>query len=121
MLILQKDDKYGQDLRSEIASSLITTLGAANVKVAKYDNPITFADASERDAPPTARSCKRELANFEPQATLVFGTTEGAEVAGAYFAVTNALSRTPGRIIFSHGVTSAVRPWPTACLPRCTR
>lgn len=109
VLILHKDDKYGQDLRTEIAPSLINSLGAANVKVAKYANPATFEDASDRRAAYGA-TVQDQLAGFEPQATLILGTSEGAEVAGAYFTITSALGRTPGKIIFSHGVTSAMAP-----------
>lgn len=107
VLILHKDDKYGQDLRTEIAPALINTLGAANVKVAKYANPTTFQDSSERRAAYGA-VVQEQLTSFEPQATLILGTSEGAEVAGAYFTITSALGRTPGKIIFSHGVTPAV-------------
>ena len=107
VLILHKDDKYGEDLRTEIVPPLLRALGTSNVKVGPYPNPLTIPDGTERRSE-YGRIISQELTDFEPQVTLILGTSEGAEIAGAYFAVSNNLQRVPGKILMSHGVISVV-------------
>ena len=102
VLILYKDDKYGQDLQSEISPALFADLGMANVKIAKYDNPITIPDTIMRRQK-YGMIIGQALTDFEPQAVLILGTNEGAEVGGAYLTVIGGLMKTPGKLIFSHG------------------
>ena len=103
VLILYKDDKYGQDLQGQIAPQLINELGMANVKIAKYDNPVTVPDATERRQR-YGMIVAQALSGFDAQATLILGTSEGAEVGGAYLTVVSGMGATPGKLIFSHGV-----------------
>lgn len=102
-LILYKDDKYGKDLQEQISPALISLLGPANVKIAKYDNPITIPDQTERRQK-YGQIIGQALADFEPQSVLILGTSEGAEIGGAYLTVASASNKSLGKIIFSHGV-----------------
>jgi hypothetical protein len=111
VLVLYKDDKYGDDLQRQIAASLIQRLGAANVKLAKYDNPITLPDTADRKAKYgmiVGQAMQSFGANVSPDTVVIMGTSEAAEVAGAYHIYVQTVNAqggalTPGKIVFSHG------------------
>lgn len=107
VLILYKDDKYGDDLRMQMELKLRTDLGETNVKVVQYDNPITIPDTIMRRQQ-YGMIIGQALADFEPQAVLILGTNEGAEVGGAYLTIVGSMMKTPGKMIFSHGVVPAL-------------
>lgn len=113
VLVLYKDDKYGDDLQRQISPTLTQRVGAANIKIAKFDNPITIPDATERRTKygmTVAAAMQSFGANVSPDAIIIIGTSEAAEVGGAYHIYVQTVNAqagtqvlTPGKIIFSHG------------------
>jgi ABC-type branched-subunit amino acid transport system substrate-binding protein len=113
VLVLYKDDKYGDDLQRQISPTLIQRLGAANVKIAKFDNPITIPDTTERRTKYgsiVSTAMQSFGTGVSPDAVIIIGTSEAAEVGGAYHIYIQTVNArgdmpplTPGKIVFSHG------------------
>jgi branched-chain amino acid transport system substrate-binding protein len=105
VLILYKDDKYGDDLQRQITPRLSQRLGMNNVRLAKFDNPITIPNTTERRQK-YGMIVTRSMMSFgatPPDTVVIIGTSEGAEIAGAYYGYVAAAQITPAKIIFSHG------------------
>lgn len=111
VLVLYKDDKYGNDLRGLVVNELSEPFGE-NLRVVSLPNPIDLDDQSEAGI---SMSYGRAIAGalgdgFSADVVLVIGTNEGAITAGAYLELiaASALPITfPSRIILSHGVIPA--------------
>lgn len=111
VLVLYKDDKYGNDLRGLVVNELSEPFGE-NLRVVSLPNPIDLDDPSEAGI---STSYGTTIAGavgdgFSADVVLIIGTNEGAITAGAYLELiaANAIPISfPSRIILSHGVIPA--------------
>ncbi len=107
VLVMFKGDKYGKDLSAEITGELLSELGAANLREVEYPNPVTLPDTTARRAA-YGQLMTNALTGFEPDAVLIIGSSEGAEIGGAYLSVSSTMGRTIRPMIFSHGAITVL-------------
>lgn len=118
VLVLYKDDKYGEDLQNEVTPKLIADFGTEHVRVAKYTNPAQAVDPSPeglgKEYGMTIASVMRpELGDmttwFNPEVVYIAGTNEAVIAAGAYMnLVAGTFQQTPGRVLLSHGAVPSL-------------
>lgn len=110
VLMLYKDDKYGDDLQSLIRSELQPSY-QDNLRVVKLPNPIDLEDPSDDGIRTAYGGVIAGALNdgFVPDAVIIIGTNEGALAAGAYIVVATAGGiPLPSRFLLSHGVVPAM-------------
>lgn len=112
VLVLYKDDKYGEDLQDLIFDDLKTDFSSDELKIVKLPNPIDVADPTPEGittayAMQIAQVVQKDV--FEPQLVIIIGTNEGALALSAYLATARSKEiASPPRFILSHGVVSAM-------------
>ena len=112
VLVLYKDDKYGEDLQDLLFRRLDGEFTREELKIVKLPNPIALEDPTPDGI---AMAYGAQIAQvveqgvFEPQLVVIIGTSEGAVTLSSYLGLMSTLGlTTPPRFVLSHGVVSAM-------------
>jgi ABC-type branched-subunit amino acid transport system substrate-binding protein len=115
ILVLYKEDLYGNDLQFEVAKVLDADENL-EVKYVGYTNPVLAADpspsglAQEYGAEVLGAMRPDGGPEFTPEVVYVIGTNEGAIVTSAYFSVAleTLTLPAPAQVLLSHGAVPAM-------------